>query len=45
MNRIRGECDQKVFDLQRKHGNMTEKYQHEFDAMKEKLDGELNRLR
>ena len=45
VNRIRGECDQKLFDLERKHGKVIEKYQHEFDNMKENMEGQLNRLR
>lgn len=45
VSRARVECDQKLFDIGRKHNQVVEKYQEEFDTMKEEMEGKLNRLR
>ena len=42
VSRARVECDQKLFDIGRKHNQVVEKYQEEFDTMKEEMEGKLN---
>ena len=44
-SRARSECDQKMFELGRKNAILIEKYQEDFDVMKEEMEGKINRLR
>ena len=41
----RAEFDQKFFENNRKHAQVCEKYQEDFEKMKEEMEGKLNRLR
>eukprot|EP00092_Neocalanus_flemingeri_P012882 GFUD01013878.1.p1 GENE.GFUD01013878.1~~GFUD01013878.1.p1 ORF type:complete len:1023 (+),score=360.95 GFUD01013878.1:130-3198(+) len=45
LSKSRAEFDQKLFENNRKHAQICEKYQEEFDKMKEEKEGMLNRLR
>ena len=45
VSRVRVEGDQKMFEQSRKHNQIVEKYQEEYDALKEEMEGKLNRLR
>ena len=45
VSRVRVECDQKVFELGRKNAAVIEKYQEDFDVMKEEKEGMINRIR
>jgi len=45
VSKSRAEFDQKFFESNRKHAQVCEKYQEDFDKMKEEMDGKLNRLR
>ena len=45
VSKSRAEFDQKLFDTNRKHQQICEKYQEDFDKMKEQMEGQMNRLR
>ena len=45
VSRVRAEYDQKIFELNRQHGRSAEQSQEQFDAMKEDMEGRINRLR
>jgi len=45
VSKSRAEFDQRIFENNRKHAQTCERYQEEFDKMKEEMEGKLNRLR
>ena len=45
VSKCRAEFDQKLFDSNRKHQQICEKYQEDYDKMKEQMEGQMNRLR
>merc|ERR1719410_1820887 len=45
VSKCRAEFDQKLYDNNRKHQHVCEKYQEDYDTMKEQMDGQINRLR
>ena len=45
VSKCRAEFDQKLFENNRKHQHSCEKYQEDYDTMKEQMDGQINRLR
>jgi len=45
VSKSRAEFDQKFFENNRKHAQVCEKYQEDFDNLKEDLEGRINRLR
>lgn len=45
VSRGRLEFDQKLFENNRKHTAVCERYQEEYDKMKEEMEGRMNRLR
>merc|ERR1712130_367791 len=45
VSKCRAEFDQKLFENNRKHQHVCEKYQEDYDTMKEQMDGQINRLR
>merc|ERR1719397_359332 len=45
VSKCRAEFDQKLYEHNRKHSQVCEKFQEDYDKMKEELEGKLNRLR
>ena len=45
VSKCRAEFDHKLFDHNRKHQQTCEKYQEDYDLMKEQMEGQINRLR
>ena len=45
VGRLRTEADQRLFEANRKHGQIVEKCQADYEAMREELEGRMNRLR
>ena len=45
VSRSRLEFDQKLFENNRKHTTVCERYQEEYEKMKEEMEGRMNRLR
>jgi hypothetical protein len=45
VGRVRAEADQRLFETNRKHGQIVEKCQADYEALKEALEGQINRLR
>merc|ERR1712130_796470 len=45
VSRSRLEFDQKLFENNRKHTTVCERYQEEYEKMKEEMEGRINRLR
>merc|ERR1712106_803122 len=45
VSKSRAEFDQKFFENNRKHAQVCEKHQEDFDNLKEDMEGKLNRLR
>jgi len=45
VSKSRAEFDQKFFENNRKHAQVCEKHQEDFDNLKEDMEGNLNRLR
>ena len=45
VSKSRAEFDQKLFDSNRKHQQICEKYQEDYDKMKEQMEGQINRMR
>lgn len=45
VNKVRAENDQKMLEMGRKHDQVVEKYQEEYDSMRDEMEGKLNRLR
>jgi len=45
VGRVRLEADQRLFEVNRKHGQLAEKWQADYEALKEEMEGRMNRLR
>ena len=43
VSKCRAEFDQKLYEHNRKHSQVCEKFQEDYDKMKEELEGKLNR--
>jgi hypothetical protein len=45
VSRVQLEADQRLFEANRKHGQLAEKWQADYEALKEEMEGRMNRLR
>jgi hypothetical protein len=45
VGRLRAEADARLFETNRKHAQVVEKYQADYEALKEEMEGRMNRLR